>query len=132
MQRIEGFGCQAAAWGMCLPTIAGIIHGDFKSDNILISNNGHVKISDFGHSRRFSRSTNQPPMRGGDMMYAPPEFGTPSAMFVWRSHQSATPRQLRRGGSTLSELKGRQVKQADPAAGQTAPAVQEPKPTAKH
>jgi serine/threonine protein kinase len=52
----------------------GIIHGDFKSDNILISNNGHVKISDFGHSRRFSRSTNQPPMRGGDMMYAPPEF----------------------------------------------------------
>eukprot|EP00669_Euglena_mutabilis_P008152 TRINITY_DN326_c0_g1_i6.p1 TRINITY_DN326_c0_g1~~TRINITY_DN326_c0_g1_i6.p1 ORF type:complete len:349 (-),score=97.96 TRINITY_DN326_c0_g1_i6:324-1370(-) len=54
-----------------------IIHGDFKSDNIILTKRGQPKISDFGHSRRVNRSGDgqmAPPMSGGDLMFAPPEY----------------------------------------------------------
>ena len=52
----------------------GIVHGDFKSDNLMLTAGAsEVKITDFGHSRSVSNE-HYIAMTGGDMMYAPPEF----------------------------------------------------------
>lgn len=53
----------------------GIIHGDLKSDNVLLTTRGQPKITDFGHSRRMATGEQTaPPMQGGDLMFAPPEY----------------------------------------------------------
>jgi serine/threonine protein kinase len=57
----------------------GIIHGDLKSDNILITTGGATKIGDFGRSRRMG-SMDYVPMGGGEVTYLPPEHGTSSSV----------------------------------------------------
>ncbi len=39
--------------GLAFLHTSGIIHGDFKTGNVLIKDNGEAAICDFGHSRRF-------------------------------------------------------------------------------
>ena len=57
----------------------GVIHGDLKSDNILITTGGATKIGDFGRSRRMG-SMDHVPMGGGEVTYLPPEHGTSSSV----------------------------------------------------
>lgn len=47
----------------------GIVHGDIKTDNIMITRNGHFKLGDFGIARRIEES--MPPLR--PHAFHPPE-----------------------------------------------------------
>jgi serine/threonine protein kinase len=52
---------------------SGYMHGDLKSDNILLTRRRQPKISDFGHSRLITEGTDgDKPV--GDLMFAPPEY----------------------------------------------------------
>ena len=60
---------------------AGTIHRDIKMDNILISLGGHVRLSDFGSSKRVeSQEQRSDSIVGFSLSIMPPEFfnGTPS------------------------------------------------------
>lgn len=53
-----------------------IIHRDIKPDNIIITNNGILKLVDFGAARKFDSSKNKDTIHIGTPGYAPPEqFG---------------------------------------------------------
>ena len=58
----------------------GVVHGDFKSDNVLLAPGGRVKVADFGHSRTVAGDAAGAPMAGGDRMYAPPEAAAGAAL----------------------------------------------------
>ena len=60
---------------------SGAIHRDIKSDNILISTTGHVRLSDFGSSKQFESDERRcDSIIGFSLAIMPPEFftGSPS------------------------------------------------------
>jgi|GEM_PF-839374 len=62
------------AEGLNAAHLAGIVHGDIKSENILIDDSGMVKITDFGLARfREHRDRREPESISGTIPYMSPE-----------------------------------------------------------
>jgi serine/threonine protein kinase/Flp pilus assembly protein TadD len=62
------------AEGLDAAHLAGIVHGDIKSENILIDDSGMVKITDFGLARfREHRDRGEPESISGTIPYMSPE-----------------------------------------------------------
>lgn len=77
----------AAGEGLVAAHAAGLTHGDFKPDNVLIADDGAVKVSDFGLVRTHERASSAAPtepMQGGTSLGATMQtygvFGTPRYM----------------------------------------------------
>ena len=54
----------AAGNGLAAAHEKGLVHRDFKTDNVMIDSHGHVRVMDFGLARQAEKSTpNEPPPR---------------------------------------------------------------------
>jgi predicted Ser/Thr protein kinase len=62
-----------AGRGLAAAQAAGIAHGDFKPDNVLVSRDGRVQVSDFGLARPAHGSAGSGPALGGTPAYMAPE-----------------------------------------------------------
>ena len=52
--------CVEAAHGLAAAHRAGVLHGDFKPDNVMVARDGRVLVMDFGLSRSMSREARAP------------------------------------------------------------------------
>lgn len=64
---------QEIARGMEAAHRHSVVHRDLKPDNVLVSNNGEVKLTDFGVARPFDSSMTQAGQFIGSLTYASPE-----------------------------------------------------------
>ena len=60
---------QGSLLGLAAAHERGVVHRDYKPDNVLIDGGGASKLTDFGIAAR----TGDRPVRGGTLAYAPPE-----------------------------------------------------------
>jgi tetratricopeptide (TPR) repeat protein len=76
-----------AGKGLAAAHAAGIIHGDFKPENILVGKEGRVRVTDFGLSRTASvpdaEEDGKPRVSGGTPAYMAPE------QFIHEGHADA-------------------------------------------
>ncbi len=68
---------QGSLLGLATTHQRGIVHRDYKPENVLVDGNGDSKLTDFGIAAR----TGEEPVAAGSLMYAPPEqfSGTPAS-----------------------------------------------------
>jgi eukaryotic-like serine/threonine-protein kinase len=60
---------QGSLLGLAAAHRHGVVHRDYKPENVLVDGNGHSKLTDFGIAAR----TGEEPVAAGSLMYAPPE-----------------------------------------------------------
>ena len=59
-----------------------IIHRDIKSDNILLSHNGDIKLGDFGYAAQLTREKKQRKSKVGTVCWMAPEIIRAAEMYT--------------------------------------------------
>jgi tetratricopeptide (TPR) repeat protein len=81
-----------AGLGLAAAHAAGVVHGDFKPENLLVGRDGRVRVTDFGLARSANPQgdeTSGTPVAGGTPAYMAPEQLDPNAHPDARSDQFA-------------------------------------------
>ena len=84
VMRVAGSMPVKETWDIALPVIRGVaaahriglIHRDIKPENVLVSNNGAIKVADFGLARAASNHTGTGMALMGTVSYMSPELVT--------------------------------------------------------
>jgi tetratricopeptide (TPR) repeat protein len=81
-----------AGRGLAAAHAAGVVHGDFKPENLLMGRDGRVRVTDFGLARSANPQGEEPPgtpVAGGTPAYMAPEQLDPAPHADARSDQFA-------------------------------------------
>src|SRR5712671_5558568 len=71
---LHDMGIGEAACALGVAHRKGVIHGDVKPANMLITDDGHVKLMDFGMARLASRDTGATPLLGTPAYWCPEQI----------------------------------------------------------